>query len=141
MAGYRVFSQSSACTVDIGLLDGVAGQHFSAHLRGTPSSDGRHTLVLFRAESRAQFSVHVRKVADVDLQAARDAEVRGRAGGMAALAARCPTVWEIEPADGTEFSAVMHLCAIVAFAHLGPVLPPDGSTLFGVRGARERAGK
>ena len=28
---------------------------------------------------------------------ARDAEQRGRAAGMAALAARCPTIWEVEP--------------------------------------------
>ena len=69
---------------------------------------------------------------------ARDAEARGRAAGMSLLADRCPTIWDVEPSAEDNELARLHLCAILASVALGPVLPDDGSTLFGVRGAMER---
>ena len=74
---------------------------------------------------------------------ARDAEARGRAAGMAALAERCGQVWTIESVGESDAidATYLTLAAICASVALGPVLPPDGSTLFGVRGAIERRDK
>jgi hypothetical protein len=95
----------------------------------------------------------VRNRTDADLLEARHAEELSRAAGMAALAERCPTVLEVtelatvgqparaapaKPAEGHE-KLLLELCALLAFVALGPILPPDGSALFGVRGARARA--
>jgi hypothetical protein len=57
---------------------------------------------------------------------------------MAALARRCASVWQVEPQAPESEAATHNLCAIMASVALGPVLPPDDSTLFGVRGAMER---
>lgn len=103
---------------------------------------------------RAQLSCTVRSATPDDRARAVQAEERGRAGGMAALAARCGYVVEVVARPSTvpgesrsELGAkpdeasteLLTFCAMLASVTLGPVLPPDGSTLFGVRGARERA--
>jgi hypothetical protein len=90
----------------------------------------------------AEFRITARAPTRDDLMNARDAETRGRAAGMAALAERCPRVWTLEPfgAEPSE-AAWLTLAAICASVALGPVLPPDGSTLFGVRGSIERRDK
>jgi hypothetical protein len=87
----------------------------------------------FRLESRAT-------TAD-DRFAAEAAEARGQAGGMASLAARCPVIWELAPESDATGTAELQLSALLASVALGPVLPEDGSTLYGVRGAMERAEK
>jgi hypothetical protein len=73
-----------------------------------------------------------------DQAAARRAEERGRSAGMSALAERCRFVWVISPLSEAPEAAVLNLCAVLASAALGPVLPPDESALFGVRGGMER---
>ena len=82
----------------------------------------------------------MRQVQKEDLSNARDAEARGRAGGMGALAERCQSVWEVRDVAGAEAdpAALLTLCAICASVALGPILPTDHATLFGVRGAIER---
>lgn len=87
----------------------------------------------FRLISRA-------RTAD-DVFAAEAAEARGRAGGMALLAARCPVVWTIHPEGDASALAELQLSGLLASVALGPVLPADESTLYGVRGAMERAEK
>jgi hypothetical protein len=57
---------------------------------------------------------------------------------MASLAERCPTIWDVEPVGEDSELARLNLCGILAAVALGPVLPDDGSTLYGVRGAMER---
>jgi hypothetical protein len=74
-----------------------------------------------------------------DLAAAERAEVAGRAAGMAALAARCKTLWEVEPVGDVDAATLHAFCALLASVALGPVMPPDESTLYGVRGAMQRA--
>jgi hypothetical protein len=79
-----------------------------------------------------------------DLEEAKRAEARGQAAGMSALAERCAYVLEIGPVEGNvaeqppEDSAALALAGVTASVVLGPILPPDHSTLFGVRGAMER---
>jgi hypothetical protein len=86
------------------------------------------------------FVITCRATSDDDRFAAEAAEARGNAGGMALLAARCPVVWEVAN-EATSGSAELQLAALLASVALGPVLPEDGSTLYGVRGAMERAEK
>ena len=89
--------------------------------------------------TKARFSVIERPVLPDDLERARRAEIRGRAAGMATLAARCSTVWVLTAPDDAPEWLVLEACARLAFAALGPVLPPGEETLLGVRSARERA--
>jgi hypothetical protein len=57
---------------------------------------------------------------------------------MSQLAERCPSIWELEPADGTPPVAELVVAALLASVALGPILPQDGAGLFGVRTAMER---
>ena len=57
---------------------------------------------------------------------------------MSTLATRCAHLWELEPVSDAPPAATLNLCALLASIALGPVLPPDIATLFGVRGAMER---
>jgi hypothetical protein len=100
-------------------------------------------LVCSRPLLRGEFRITSRGTVKDDIMNARDAEARGRAGGMAMLAEKCGQIWTIDPvgADVPSDAAVLTLAAICASVALGPVLPPDGSTLFGVRGAIERRDK
>ena len=87
----------------------------------------------------ARFEISARYASVQDQSAAREAESAGRAAGMADLARRCPTVWEVTAAPLAPELSTFELCAVLASTALGPVLPRDASTLFGVRGALERA--
>jgi hypothetical protein len=89
------------------------------------------------------FRITARDTSKDDIMNARDAEARGRAAGMAALAEKCSQLWTIE-AGGSEVpseAAYLTLAAVCASVALGPVMPPDAATLFGVRGAIERRDK
>ncbi len=100
-------------------------------------------LACSRPPLRGEFRIAVRAASKDDLLNARDAEARGQAAGMAALAERCAQVWTIDAASDQVPSeaAYLTLAGLCASVALGPVLPPDGSTLFGVRGAIERRDK
>ncbi|MBX3129264.1 MAG: hypothetical protein KF718_21275 [Polyangiaceae bacterium] len=145
---YRVFSQRSEPRLPFADLLNQARRFFEARLEVEGESGfapGQAPLAthatLRIASARLGFDervrVHARPRSAMDLADAQRAEVRGRAAGMATLAARCPTVWELAEDGPTE---VVLLCTsgLLASVALGPVLPPDGSTLFGVRGAMER---
>ncbi|MGE0321562.1 MAG: hypothetical protein AB7S68_04625 [Polyangiaceae bacterium] len=123
----------------------VAGYEDNAHLGSGLGEDvaiisARLSADVRYADQAARFALQQRANHEAVLGLARDAEARGRAFGMAQLAQRCPWVWELS-SDGTLESRLTWLfCAALAAWGLGPVLPPDRSTLFGVRGARLRAG-
>ena len=57
---------------------------------------------------------------------------------MSALAKRCHSLWEIQTLSEDAELATLNLCGILASVALGPVLPDDGATLYGVRGSMER---
>lgn len=88
-----------------------------------------------------RLSIRSRRTTEYDLADAQKAEELGRAAGMAGLAARCPTIWEVEPIGEESELSRLNLCGILASVALGPVLPDDGSTLYGVRGAMERVAR
>jgi hypothetical protein len=139
---YLVFSQTPSGTVDASALVRSGERFFQTRVHIVGGDGGVCRVHLERArppaEGRFEISTRVRTLAD--LVAARAAEERGRAAGMSALAERCPFVWEIRSDEvPPPMAAWLTLSAICASVALGPVLPPDGATLFGVRGALERA--
>lgn len=142
----RIFAQRNQLTLDLPELLRTVRTYFDVTLdvqaRSEPSPDGRDRVeVLLRSDEHGyegRLSIHTRWTSEHDLADARGAEQHGRAAGMATLAARCPTLWEVEPIGEDSELARLNLCAILAAVALGPVLPDDGSTLYGVRGAMER---
>lgn len=71
-----------------------------------------------------------------DLALVEEAERAQGSTGMALLAQRCPTVWLIETEGGEEDRVALTLAAILASVLLGPIVPPRGDRVFGVRTAR-----
>ena len=140
---YLVFAQALAPTVGTESLGRNAERYFKAAihalpaLQHAPAGSARIELSGPRGVS-GSFTIRERPRTPDDLERARIAEQRGRAAGMAGLAERCGSVWSVEPEAGVDLTATLMLCAIIASIALGPVLPPDDSTLFGVRGAMER---
>lgn len=141
---FRIFSQAAGGQLDVAALVRMATRHFEASLE-IVSSDALALSVEVEITSRRhafseRFRLQSRETTAADLAAATRAEARGRSGGMSALAQRCAHVWVLtsEIAGNNSELATLNLCAILAAVALGPVLPPDESALFGVRGAMER---
>ena len=134
-----VFTQTPNGHIDAAQLVSNARKFFSVEMEvllAEPAPD-RCQLIELTLDG-ARFQVQAREVQDSDLARARTAERSGRAAGMSDLAARCGHVWCINDSAASERSALL-LQALLASVALGPVLPVDDSTLYGVRGARERA--
>lgn len=147
----RVFSQKADLVAALPELLAHARRFFAAELnvlsasapdRPDPST-GAVVLVLegARYPGSGTFEIAARPTNASDRADAEVAEARGRAGGMSLLAARCAQVWSITAQGEPSGSAELQLSALLASVALGPVLPSDGSTLYGVRGAMERAEK
>lgn len=143
---YLVFSQANKELPDEAALVNKARTYFRIGLRFTSrrfrgegdAQRGEFTVELdFPGHPSATLTLARRVATEDDWRAAELAEQRGRATGMGTLARRCKVVWEVTADEGP---STLLLCAILAANELGPVMPPDGSTLYGVRGARERAG-
>jgi hypothetical protein len=137
---YLVFSQEPKSPFDTERLASHAARFFRAKLERLEGGPDWVRVRLAGASFDSELTLRARNVTRDDIQDAKSAESRGKAAGMSALAERCRQVWEIRPAEGSTpseaaFVAMSGICASVA---LGPVLPPDHSTLFGVRGAMER---
>ena len=137
--GYQVFAQQTEPGVDLAGLIGNTRRYFDASIEVISREGPSVRLRLEHAGEVALFSVSARAATPEDLSRAREAERLGRAAGMATLAARCAAIWEIAPDPEVSAAATLTLCAVLASVALGPVLPPDGQTLFGVRGALARA--
>jgi hypothetical protein len=137
---YLVFSQEPKGPLDVDKLAFHASRFFRARLEPLETGAGSVRLRLSGPSFDAELTLRVREVTRDDIEDAKTAEARGKAAGMSALAERCSLIWEIRPAEGSvpseaAYLAMSGICASVA---LGPVLPPDHGTLFGVRGAMER---
>jgi len=147
----RVFSQQLDLVAALPQLLQHARRFFAAELNVLGSSppqraDPLEAFVGLRWESarypgQGTFRITSRARTEDDRFAAEAAEARGRAGGMSDLAARCPAVWTITLEGEVTGTAELQLSALLASVALGPVLPEDESTLYGVRGAMERAEK
>lgn len=147
----RVFSQQPDLVAVLPRLLQHARRFFAAELNvvGSSPPERAEPLDAFiglrweaaRYPGQGTFRVTSRAATRDDVFAARAAEARGKAGGMSDLAARCPAVWTITLEGEVTGTAELQLSALLASIALGPVLPEDGSTLYGVRGAMERAEK
>jgi hypothetical protein len=147
----RVFSQEPDLMAALPKLLAHARRFFAAELEvleGSPVERPDRSVAALRLRFEGKrlngsgtFRVVSRESTGDDRFAAEAAEARGNAGGMALLAARCPLVWVVNPEADVSGSAELQLTALLASVALGPVLPADGSTLYGVRGAMERAEK
>lgn len=138
----RVFAQAPPDDLDPAAIVRGAGRYFEATVNVLSQSQAPSRLMLSLESARrgdsGRFSVTSRAATDQDREDARKAEARGKAAGMSLLAARCPSVWEVVATEPSSAASLWNLCAVLASVALGPVLPEDGSTLFGVRGAMER---
>lgn len=144
----RIFAQTESLRLDLVAFLRATRSYFDASLevrsQRTPvlGDQERDEAELFLQSERhgyaGVFRLRSRHTADSDRADAVLAEEQGRAAGMAGLAARCPTIWELEPVGADSVPARLNLCAILASVALGPVLPDDHSSLFGVRGSMER---
>jgi hypothetical protein len=145
----RVFAQRAELTIDLPELLRATRNYFDATLdvlsrvEAAGNAGDRVEVELRSAQHgySGRFSIRSRMTSEHDLADAQDAEQRGRAAGMAALAERCPTIWEVEPLAEDSELARLNLCGILAAVALGPVLPDDGATLYGVRGSMERVAR
>jgi hypothetical protein len=147
----RVFSQQPDLMAALPQLLAHARRFFAAELvvlSGSPPERAEPGVAVatLRLESArypgsGTFRIEAHPTRDADREAAQQAELRGRAGGMAQLAARCPALWVVTPEGEITGTAELQLSALLASVALGPVLPADESTLYGVRGAMERAEK
>jgi len=136
-----VFAQSEEVRLPLTTFVAHARTHGSLAIlvRDETAAGDAATIYTSAEGEKAAFRLQSRRTTPADVAVAREAEQRGRAAGMGDLAARCPTVWQLE-SDAPEW-LTLELCAVLAFAALGPVLPPDASTLLGVRSAREKAAR
>jgi hypothetical protein len=147
----RVFSQQPDLVAALPQLLAHARRFFAAEvdiLASSPPIRPEPALaqVTLRFDSArypgaGTFTLEARRPTAADVADAEEAEARGRAGGMAQLAARCTALWTITPSGEISGSAELQLSALLASVALGPVMPADLSTLYGVRGAMERAEK
>ncbi len=151
--GYEVFAQADSGRIDLAKVVKNARGFFQASVevldeellpRGfLPPEQSRVRLELSSEQHgwRARFAIASRPANHDDHEFANGAEAASRASGMALLAERCRYVWAIEPEGDQVEQATLTLCGVLASVGLGPVMPDDHSTLFGVRGAMERIEK
>lgn len=147
----RVFSQQPDLVAALPKLLAHARRFFAAEVDVLSASlptrseleqaEVKLRLSSARYPGAGTFKLVSRLSSDDDRFAAEQAETRGQATGMSQLAARCPVVWTVTGEGEISGSAELQLSALLASVALGPVLPEDGSTLYGVRGAMERAEK
>lgn len=145
---FTVFSQRSDACLDVGQLKQQAARFFATKVGLTvdkryednpPLADAARVVVAsddgLAAGTRLCFG---RPADDEDLARVEDAERQQGTTGMALLAQRCPTVWLIETEGGDDDRVALALAAIFASVMLGPIVPPRGDDVFGVRTARLR---
>jgi hypothetical protein len=135
-----VFAQTDAAELPVAELLRNARRFFAASI-DVQAVDGPRARLAVELPSgqKGHFSVAIEPVTAGLLERAGRAETAGQAAGMASLAERCRSVWRIEPEGEAPDAVLFTLAAALASVALGPVLPPDDSTLFGVRGALKRA--
>lgn len=138
---YRIFTESPDGSFDAARLSRNAKVFFRVTLEVLEHEPRKLTLRLHPSatDDPVEIPLMAREVTKKDMKDVTDAERWGHAAGMGAIAARCRYLWEMTLPDDLPEAAALSLCAALASVALGPVLPPDKSTLFGVREAIERA--
>lgn len=91
------------------------------------------------AKEPIELSLLGRSVKKQDRKDVIEAERLGQAAGMGSLASQCRLLWELAAPEDAPPAALLAFAAATASVALGPILPPDGLTLFGVRDAFAKA--
>lgn len=143
---YLLFAQRSDACLDMHAIKQHAQRFFATKVGLTvdkkcrddpPMTDAARIVVASDDGLVSGTRLCFGRAADMgDLALVEEAERSQGSTGMALLAQRCPTVWLIETAGGEEDRAALTLAAILASVLLGPIVPPKGDRVFGVRTAR-----
>ena len=136
---FTVFAQTADATLPISALRAHAERHFDLSI-DVSAAAGAPFLVR-GGTAAGSYSITVRPRTAADVALARDAERRGARAGMGDLAERCSHVWLVHAAPESPAWLTWEFCALLALTALGPILPEDGTTLLGVRSAREQAAR
>jgi hypothetical protein len=145
-SSYAVFSQRPDACLDMHAVKQHARRFFATSVgltvekkyrNDTPASDAARVVVATDDGLVSGTRLCFARPADIgDVAIAEEAERAQGSSGMALLAQRCPTIWLIETEGGEEDRVALTLAAIFASVLLGPIVPPKGDRLFGVRTAR-----
>lgn len=154
-SAYTLFSAEPTARIDIASLAHKARTFFATALEidpvkaypneNTPDADAVHIEISPLRKSKGA-STRVRVVTwplarDPSFRALGDGAARAIGGaGMDALVARAKRIWQVSKAvtSGTDDHAPLRVAAILAAVLLAPIVPPEGNTMYGVKGARER---
>jgi hypothetical protein len=143
--GYLVFGQESPFPFELGTLRAYASRFldakvgFSKEKKGPPRSNDLALVLVHHAHFNTTVPVLCRASTPGDLALAECAEALAGGGGLAALAARCPRIFEVHGgADVAEERASLLVACLLAGTSLGPVVTPAGTSLFGVKSGRAR---
>lgn len=144
-SAFTVFAQRPRPTLDVSSLKVQAGRFFSARLGLTvekrygvalPVADAAHVVLASEGdETNGTRLAYGRRADAADVAAAEQAERAQGTYGMALLARRCETVWLVA-CESDDDRVALTIAAVIASTLLGPILPPAGDELFGVRTAR-----
>ena len=134
------FAQQDEPEIDLEGLTRGAERHFEARLSaGAANPAGLHVQFETQPYGTVGFTLKARTATESDYARLGPAEAANHSHGMAGLGRRCTSLWEVVPDPGTAPAACFYFGALLASVALGPLLPPDGTGLYGVRSARLRA--
>jgi hypothetical protein len=108
-----------------------------------PMTDALEVDVSRKGEGSATrvlvITVPIDRAPDVVEHAALGVQAIGGAG-FDVLVAKAKRVWQIDarPAQGDNSAAPLAMAAVLALVLLAPIVPPVETTIFGVKGARQR---
>jgi hypothetical protein len=144
---FTVFAQKTSARLDLAAIRVQAERFFDARIGLTvdkrygpeePETDAARVVVATAEPGASGTRLCFGRRADAgDHAAAEAAEQAQQTTGMSLLAHRCRTVWLVAT-EGPEDAVALTIAAILASVLLGPILPPSGLELFGVRTARSK---
>jgi hypothetical protein len=148
-ASFMVFSQTPHAMIDREAWERKAATFFArriglvvpkAYGSEPPTSDAA-LVVIAGPEGQGSLRLIAGRPTELsDIVRAQQAERLGAVGsGLVDLAKRCPNVWLVE-ASSADDSSALAIAAILALVYLGPIVPPSGAELYGVRTARMKLG-
>jgi len=154
-SAYTLFSPDPTARIDIALLANKARTFFATALEinpvkaypdgQTPESDVVH-VDIHPLGKRDALSTRVLVITwplerDPQFREVGEAGARAIGGaGMDVLVARAKRIWQVskDVMHGNDRHAPLRVAAILASVLLAPIVPPEGNTMYGVKGARER---
>jgi len=154
-AAYTLFSPEKTARVDIALLAHKARTFFATAFEIDPVKaypDGRtpETDALYiEVKPMGKSILQPTRVYVVTFPLEREPHLLniGNAGaaaiggaGMDSLVAKTKRIWQVSRniENGDDSWAPLRISAIFAAVLLAPIVPPEGNTIYGVKGARER---